>query len=46
MVGFMTNATPCAHEGELWCRWNAATQGNDRGESFTAYWEGFTVYEP
>lgn len=39
----LVQATPCRTEDDTWCHWNAVTQGNGEGESFTTYWEGFTV---
>ena len=39
----MVEHTPCATEDSTWCHWDAETQGNGQGTSFTTYWEGFTV---
>lgn len=43
LCSMIVRETPCATEDDTWCHWNAVTQGNGEGESFTTYWEGFTV---
>lgn len=43
LCSLMVEVTPCHTESDTWCHWNAVTQGNGEGTSFTTYWEGFTV---
>lgn len=37
--------TPCATEDSTFCHWDADTQGNGHGRSFTTYWGGMTIYD-
>ena len=33
----------CETEDSTWCIWNAAQQGNGKGQSFISLWEGTTI---